>query len=197
MEWENPDNFIAILRCTNVKYADSLINSGTIMFNCARARADMELKSGKGQGDIHEGVFVSYHPLDIKSVLYYHQKYDDIESEFDGNQVYFKRKSVMQMPAYCFYMLKQGLFTCSGKEGIQTLSAEIPGIYFQDFAEKMTKEQVISLNEEERPALVAISDFDKFINMIKIKLILIGVDESEILVQAINYVDKKVNSAAS
>lgn len=191
MEWEKPNNFFAILRCSNVKYANDLINSGTIMFNCARVWADMERKSGQGQGDLHEGIFASCHPLEIDSVLSYMQQYDDVESEFDGKLVHFKRKSVMEMPAYCFYMLKQSLFNCSGKEGIQTLTAEIPGRYFQDFAAKMTKEQVMALDEEKRPALVAISDSDKFINMVKSKLISMGIKESEILVQVITYIDKQ------
>lgn len=96
----------------------------------------------------------------------------------------------MEMPSFCFFMLKQSIFNCSGKEGLQTISAIIPGTYFQDFAGGMTLDQIMLLDEEERPSLVVISDMDKFINMIKKKLISIGVQESEILVHSIQYEDK-------
>lgn len=190
MAWAYPNELYAIIRCTKIKFANSLVDRGTVMFNCAKAWADIEKKKGKGQGDVYEGVFAVCHHSDIDSILSYNRQYDDVESECNGKLVYFRRKSVMQMPAFCFFMLKQSLFDCSGKEGIQTISTIIPGTYFQDFADGMQLDQIMLLSEEERPSLVIISDMDKFIEMIKKKLISIGVRESEILVKAIQYEDK-------
>jgi len=189
-QWANPNGSFAIFRCTNVKYANELINQGTIMFNCAQAWADIEMIKGKGQGDLYEGIFAACHLLDVDSVLSYHQQYDDVESICDGKLVYFKRKSVMNLPTFCFFILRQNLFDCSGKEGRQTLSAHIPGAYFQDFAEGLSADQVMLLDEEKRPSLVLIHDMDRFIEMIKSKLITLGVKESDILFQLVQYEDK-------
>lgn len=167
MKWAYPNEYFAIFRCTKAKHANNLVNRGTVMFNCAKAWADMEKKNGKGQGDLYEGVFAACRILDVPSILYYCQQYNDVETEGDGKLVYFKRKSVMQMPAFCFYMLKTNFFNCSGKEGIQTLSTTIPGTYFQDFANGMTLDEIMLIDEEKRPSLVLIHDPSKFIEMIK------------------------------
>jgi hypothetical protein len=190
MEWKYPDNCFAALRCTTVEYATKLSDSGNIRFNCAQVWSDMEKRKRKGQGDLYEGVFAACDPLDINSIIHFKHKYSDVESEFDGKLIYFKRKSVMQMPAYCFYLLKQGLFNCTGKEGAQKIFATITERYFQDFADGVTREQVMLRNEKDRPAIVAIFDINKFISMIKKKLISMGAHESEIVFGYVEYIDK-------
>ncbi|MCF8010757.1 MAG: hypothetical protein K9L17_05590 [Clostridiales bacterium] len=194
MEWAQPDKLYAIFRCTNAKHADDLVNKGTIMFNNARAWADIEKKKGKGQGDLYEGVFAACHPSDVDSVTFYNKKYNDVECVSNGKLLYFRRKSVMQMPAFCFFLLKQSLFDCSGKEGKHTLSTYIPGTFFQEFADGL------SADEEKQPSLVLIHDMEEFVKMIKRKLISMGVNESDVLVRCVQYLNKHIpfyNSAGS
>lgn len=124
------------------------MDNGTIMFNTARAWAEMERKDGKGQGDLYEGVYATCGLYDIPSIKEYHNAYEDVEPENDGKLVYFKRSSVIDMPAFCFFLLKQSLFNRPVKEGIQKLEAIIHGRYFKDFADDLNKDEVIKLKEK-------------------------------------------------
>lgn len=190
MAWINPDEFYAILRCTNSKYANLLKENGSVMFNTPRKWIEIEEQSGAGQGDRFEGVFAACHFMNVQEITYNYNLYDDVESFTHKGLVYFRRKSVIDLPAYCFFMLKQGLFEEADKPGRQTIKTTIPGRYFQDFADGISLEEVEHLDDDDRPALVMIQDMDLFINMIKDKLISMGVYESEIIVQAISYNDK-------
>jgi hypothetical protein len=191
MEWANPNEFYAIFRCTDVKYANKLRNEGSVMFNTPRRWSEIEKEKRKGQGDIYEGVFAACNLYDIESIIYNINRYDDVESFSDGDLVYFRRSSVVDMPAYCFFLLKQELFQCTGTAGKQVIKANIPGKYFQDFAHGISKERLESLDEKDRPSLVIIKDMDKFIDMIKYKLIKLGVNKSQIITQVITYDNKK------
>ncbi|WP_432406570.1 hypothetical protein [Wukongibacter sp. M2B1] len=124
------------------------MDNGTIMFNTERARAKMERKDGKGQGDLYEGVYATCGLYDIPSIKEYHNAYEDVEPENDGKLVYFKRSSVIDMPSFCFSLLKQSLFNRPVKEGIQKLEAIIHGRYFKDFADDLNKDEVMKLKEE-------------------------------------------------
>jgi hypothetical protein len=188
--WVKPNEAYAALRSTSVEYADGLINDGTIVFNCAKSWVEMERKNGKGQGDLYEGIFAACEPLDYELAISYKQRFYDVETEFDGKLIYFRRKSVMQMPAYCFFILKQSLFECPEKDGNQKITGHIPGIYFQDFAGGKTIEEIMLLPEKKRPSIVLMNDIDRFIRMIKKKLISMGVNRKDIFVYAISYKDK-------
>lgn len=190
MGWAKSNEAYAALRSTSVEYADGLINNGTLVFNCARLWVEMEKKSGKGQGDLYEGVFAACEPLEYELALSYKHRFYDVETEFDGKLVYFRRKSVMRMPAYCFFILKQNLFECPEKEGKQKLTGHIPGTYFQDFAGGKTIQEVMLLSEKNRTSIVLMNDIDRFVGIIKKKLISIGVKEKDIFVYATDYKDK-------
>jgi hypothetical protein len=190
MVWIKPNEFYAIFRCTNVKYAKALVKTGNIMFNSPKAWVDIAKKRGQGQGDLYEGVFAVCSIDDTDSILAYRKKYDDVLEESDGKLIYFKRESVMNMPVLCFFILKQELFESPKKAGKQTLVANIASSYFQDFAENKTKDEVMALNVKDRPAIVVIDNQRKFIDKIKKKLISMGTLESEILIQTVNYMDK-------
>ncbi len=183
------NDFYIVLKCTDKKYAEDLMNKGTIMFNTARRWAEIEKESGKGQGDLYEGVFACCEADDDEAMACYKNKYRDTEIQYSHDLVYFKRSSVMDMPAFCFFLLKQNVLN---NESSKNWIANIPGKYFEDFADAVSPDEIKYLKEEDKPSLVMILDMDKFINMIKSKLISFGVNNHEILTQVISYRDKKV-----
>lgn len=192
MEWEHLDKSYAFLKCTRVKYVNDLIEKGTIMFNCAQNWVDIAKKKGQGQGDVYEGSFAACNILDINSMISFHKQYDDVEFEINDKLIYFRRKSVMYMPAFCFYTFKSNYFESRKEENSRTFLANAMGRYFEDFEYGMTSKQIMLLDKKERPAIVIINDGNKFIKMVKEKLVSMGVRESEILDQSIEYVDKRV-----
>lgn len=185
--WEKPNNVWFFFKQTEYKYAKKMMETGNIKFNCAKTWVDIAKKKGQGQGDLYEGVFATCSPLDISTALSFHKRYDDVESEFIGGTVYFRRKSVMELPVFCFYALKNGVFEVPQREGRQNFKATVPASYFKDFANNITKEQIDKLNEDQLPTIVIINDKLKFIDMIKEKLISMGAKESEILCELIAY----------
>lgn len=189
--WANPNEFYAILRCTNIKYAKKLMDFGSIKFNTAEEWVKQEKEYGKGRGDILEGTFAACNPLDIKNVIRYSKEYNDVYGETIDGLTYFRRKRTMGLPCYCFYLLKQELFECPNKEGKQKISGIIPGKYFRDFIGNRTEEDILKLPTEEQPSIVLISDCKKFIEMIKQKLMSFGLKEYEILYETIEYGDKR------
>ncbi len=190
--WDKPNELYAILRCTNVKYARKLVELGSIKFNTPASWVEAEKKSGKGRGDVLEGTFAACHPLDIENIIIYSNQYEDVYGETIGGLTYFRRKRTMKLPCYCFYLLKQDSFEVPQKPGKQKITTIIPGEYFRDFADNFSKEQVLALPEIERPAVVVISDIDQFLGRIHRKLLSIGVKKSEIILEIIEYADKKV-----
>lgn len=190
--WGKPNEFYAILRCTSLKYAKELLENGSIKFNKAENWVKDEKINGKGRGDSLEGVFASCNVLDIKNVINYYNQYSDVYGETINRLTYFRRNRTMKLPCYCFFLLKQELFKQPEKIGKQKIFATIPGSYFKDFANHVSENELLNLKEEDRPALVVISDMEKFINMIIKKLISLGLKESEIIFKNIEYINKKV-----
>lgn len=191
--WINPNEFYAIMRCTNVKFANKLVDNGSIKFNTPESWVREEVKTGKGRGDRLEGVFAACDLLDLESVIAYSQKYNDVVGETIDGLTYFRRKRTMSLPCYCFFLLKQGLFECPSKKGKQKIKTTIPGLYFKDFADNLSNESIMNLTEEEKPAIVLISDPDKFISIIKQKLISLGIKDTEIMVEIMEYQDLKTS----
>ena len=190
--WHKPNDLYAILRCTNVKFAKKLVDLGSIKFNTPESWAKAEKESGKGRGDVLEGTFAACHPLDIEDVISYSNQYKDVFGETINGLTYFRRKRTMKLPCYCFYLLKQSSFETPQTAGKQKISTIIPSEYFRDFADNLSKEEVLSLSEEERPAIVVINNIDQFLAMVRSKLLSIGVKNSEIIFELIEYADKSV-----
>lgn len=185
--WFEPDNAWFFFKQLEYKYAKKMMDEGNIKFNCANAWVKIAKKYGQGQGDLYEGTFATCSLKDVKSKAKYIKMYDDVETQKDKSTRYFRRKSIMKLPVYCFYTLKTSAFKLPKEEGSQEIEAEIESEYFKDFARNMTKEQILALPEDERPAIVVIEDKLKFINLIKDKLKSMGVKESEIQCYHINY----------
>ncbi|NMA82730.1 MAG: hypothetical protein GX962_02575 [Epulopiscium sp.] len=190
--WAKPNDLFAILRCTNKKYAKRLVKLGSIKFNTPKSWVEEEKEKGKGRGDILEGVFAACNMLDVEGIISYSQQYNDVYGEIIDGLTYFRRKRTMDLPCYCFFLLRQGLFELPSQEGVQKLSAEISGRYFRDFADNLKEEEIADLEEDKKPAIVLIHDIDEFIHRVIQKLISMGVKQSEIMLELIEYENKKV-----
>jgi hypothetical protein len=63
--------------------------------------------------------------------------------------------------------------------------------YFKDFSENTTKESAEKLPEENRPALVMITNPEKFLERLTTFFVKMGVREEEILIEPVEYHNKK------
>lgn len=185
--WDKPNDVALIFKQTKYKYAKKMMEEGSIKFNCARTWIEIAKEKGQGQGDLYEGTFATCLPSDVETVMLYRNKYDDIQIENDGKLLYFKRESALELPVFCFYSVKNSAFPVPEKAGYQDIECVVPASYFKDFADNMTEEQIMELDEDERPALVAIDKKNEFLNKIKSKLIFLGAKESEIEIYHIDY----------
>ncbi len=188
-EWEKPNDCFLILRAAKNKYSKKLIDVGSIKFNTPQ---DWVEDKSKGRGDILEGVFASCHILNIEGIIYYSQLYDDAYGETFGKLVYFRRKRTMNLPCYCFYLLKANSLQVPKEEGKQRVSVKIEGKYFRDFADNISIDDIDNLKAEDKPSVVVIHDIDRFIEKITDKLILLGLKKSEIMTHIIEYNDKNI-----
>ena len=103
--------------------------------------------------------------------------------------VYFKRKRSMQLPCYCFYILKHSMFECPSEPGWHTLSTIIPNSYFRDFAENRTPDQIDLMPDDERPSIIFIDDYQEFKHRLINYLVRLGFQEEDILFTRITYHD--------
>lgn len=186
-EWDNPETVVLFFKQTEYKYAKKMMEEGSIKFNCARTWVEIAKDKGQGQGDLYEGTFATCLPSDVDSVMLYSNKYDDIEIVNDGKLLYFKRKSVLELPVFCFYSLKRSAFPVPKITGHQDIECAVSGSYFKDFADNKTKEQIMKEEEEKRPAIVMIDKKKEFLDRIKSKLHSLGAKESEIKISHIDY----------
>ena len=183
--WANPGSFNTIFR-TSLKFAHALVDHGSIKFNSPQSWVKEGIVNGPGRGDIFEGVFAACDPLNIKEVLYYTSKYEDVYGKTINGLTFFRRKRTMCLPCYCFYILKNSLYNCPTKSGIQTINAQISGKYFQDFSDSK-KVDAINPLAEDKPTLVIIHDAKSFLNRIKKKLILMGLSSKDIDLKEVEY----------
>lgn len=195
-EWVKPDEFFLTLRCTEAKYADSFLEKGAIKFNTPQSWVDRAIELGEGRGDKYEGTIALYHEYDIENMKLINEKYKKYSEidrvRYDG-KIYLKNSKSMNLPCYCFYIMKNSLFKCPEEEGRINLKSMIEGIYFRDFTDNMTVEQVAALDDMDKPALIVIKDFDTFKSRIIKALLEIGVKESEIIISSVSYYDFNIN----
>lgn len=195
--WARPDQFWLTLRCTEVRYANSFIENGSIKFNTPESWAEKECVRGVGRGDKLEGTMALFNRDDIKHVKEFNQKYEKlIGTELirinEGERIYLKNKRSMNLPCYCFYIMKNSLFECPEKEGDCSLQSNIAKTYFRDFTDNLSSEDVEKLDDMDKPAVIIIERYSEFVNRIKKALFKIGVKEEEIIISRVDYHDFKL-----
>lgn len=192
-EWGNPNDFFMTFRCMKRKYARPFFKNGRIKFSTPASWVEYARQHGTGRGDHFEGSFATFNPLDLDSAIplfkKYSRKYPDIVSMTIGSRCYLKRKRDMELPCLCMYYLKNKNFPCPDVEGIHELERTIPASYFRDFADNLPPEAIERLPEDDRPAIVMISDYPEFKRRLIEKLLELGVYKEEIFECNVNYLD--------
>jgi hypothetical protein len=190
-QWYQPNNFFLSMRCTEAQYAKNFIDKGQIKFNTPQSWVDWELSNGKGRGDLREGTIAYCDMWDSVKVAEFYEKYKSGEfiARIIDNRIHIKRKRSMNLPAFCFYILKHSQFQCPSKTGRQKMVTEIPASYYRDFADNMTPEQVDALPDGKKPAYVLLRNYDEFKNRLSNKLKALGLVEEEIIYGDVTYYD--------
>ena len=197
--WANPNHNILRIRLTEKKYADAFMKRGCIKFNTPESWEKYEKANGAGRGDAYEGTLGFCHYLDIKKASELDKKYSlstnskthsrEVIKKKYNQRILFKDKRSMNLPCFCLYMIKVDSFFPPKKAGVRYLKMSIPGSYFKDFVDNKTEDEIKKLPKESQPALIVINDFEKFITRLKKKLYNLGVQENEILIDYIKYLN--------
>ena len=195
-EWAKPNDFTVVFRLTTKKYAELFLSEGSVKFSTPQTWIEY---ANEGRGDRFEGTFSFAHVQEPDSVMNLKRKYDPTDMlsplkrpiciENIDDRICFKDTRSLVLPCYCFYILKHSMFECPSKAGKHRISATVPASYFRDFADDMLPEDVLTKNIEDRPSLIAIHDFDKFRERLYNALRKLGLRDSEILMNTVNYHD--------
>lgn len=183
-QWDNPNEFTMVFRCTRKDYAEALVNKGILKFNSPESWVNEAELNGEGRGDRLEGTIAAYSLNDINTFIKLYDKYkmhSDLFITPIGEYGYLKRRNVMKLPCYCFFILKNSMFDCPSTEGRHRLKTTISGSYFRDFANNLEPEEAEKLPENEQPSIVIIKDFDVFRTRLKSYLLNLGLEEEEII----------------
>ncbi len=197
--WKNSDQIFAVFRLTSSKYADDFINKGSIKLNEPQSWIDYWKKYGNGRGDGYEGTIAFCSVHDCNSVIELNQKYDSdcilktnlrpLTKEFIGHRLLLKDKRSLQLPCFCFYIMKHSLFPCPDSAGKHRVSAHISASYFRDFSDHLSPEDIKNRPLEDQPALIIIDSFDEFKVRLYKTLKSIGLEDTEILIGKVTYFD--------
>lgn len=198
-EWMNPEEFTAVFRLTTVKYANEFIDKGIIKFSTPQSWVDYYKKHGDGRGDAYEGTIAFCGLSDTERIIELKREYESpillneeirpIITNAFKNRLLFKDKRSLQLPCFCFYIMKNSLFDAPDSAGKHRASADIPAAYFRDFADNALPADVEKLPVEDQPALIVISNFEEFKARLYKALNGLGVEENEILIGRVHYED--------
>jgi hypothetical protein len=185
-------SFTGIIKTILRKYAQSFIDDGTIMFNDANAWIEMEIKYGKGQGDRFEGAYAACELKDWREVYGNLKLYYDPMMQIVDSMAYFAKKSNLFKPAFCFFLLKNDIFEIMPYAGVQNVTGVISKEYFKDFAKGKSADEVENLDNDDKPSVIVIENYDEFVLRIKRSLKEIGVDEDSIKEYFVEYENKHI-----
>lgn len=188
--WINPNDFVLTFRCTTIEYATAFIDKGSVKFNTPQSWVDYSIKKGDGRGDLLEGTIAFCDFTDSIKAAEFYKKYSQQENIFPmihNRTIYFKDKVSMQLPCFCFYILKNGLFKCPTHAGKQTIPAEIDPSYFRDFTDNETPEVIAKRTALNQPVVIVIHDFDKFKCRLIDGLQNIGISANEVTIKVVQY----------
>lgn len=191
-QWGNPNEFTLAIRCTETKFASGFINKGEIKFSTPSSWVKYAEDCCEGRGDRLEGSLAVCNIFDVEGIAYLYSKYskyNDLFSVVINDFFYLKRRKDMELPCFCFYMLKTEMFPCPCKEGIHHLETVIQGDYFRDFNANMEPAEVEKLKDADKPAVLVINDFQEFRNRVTDFLLDNGVRKDEIIFIGITYLD--------
>ncbi|MBU7320540.1 hypothetical protein [Paenibacillus oleatilyticus] len=191
-EWSEPDSFGVVFRCTSQKYAETLLKKGEIKFSTPSSWVKYAFEKGEGRGDKLEGTIATCNAFDLDQLIKLNQKYSkysDLVRMSIGNRVYLKRSRNMELPCYCFYVLKQSMFECPEVEGKHKIKTVVQASYFRDFMDDLDPQIVDQLDPKDKPAVVFINDYKEFQQRIVNALTALGLKKEEIIITTVTYID--------
>lgn len=184
--WGNPNVVLLTLRCMEKRFSENFIKYGRLKFNTPKVWEEW-LK--KGRGDTYEGTLAFCSKKNPSQCDVLSKKYPSAYRYETDGRVLLKDQRDMNLPCLCFFTLKQKNFKVPTREGFQKLSTTIEGRYFQDCADNMTEDEIAALPEKNKPSMVVIQDFDEFLRRLKKELVKRGLNEDQIIVRHISYID--------
>ncbi|MED4461493.1 hypothetical protein [Metabacillus fastidiosus] len=190
--WAKPEDFMVVFRLTTRQYAENFLKKGEIKFNTPSSWVQYAFENGEGRGDKLEGTLATFYMFDIENAAKLNQKYKkypDLVRVPIGQRVYLKRSRNMELPCFCFYILKQSMFDCPKEEGKHKLTTTVPASYFRDFVDNLDPQKVEKLDQKDKPALIFIHDYNEFERRIINALMALGLNREEIIIARVRYID--------
>ncbi|RNB82104.1 hypothetical protein EDM59_21065 [Brevibacillus nitrificans] len=190
--WAEPEDFFSVFRCTTQKYAETFLKKGEIKFSTPSSWVKYAFEKGEGRGDKLEGTMATFHAFDIEHLTKLNQKYrkySDLERIRIGQRIYLKRARDMELPCFCFYLVKQSLFDCPNEEGVHRVTGTVPASYFRDFMDNLDPKEVEKLDQKDKPAVIVINDYKEFEQRIINALMALGLNREEIIITRVAYID--------
>lgn len=185
----DPDEIVVLMKYMKYKYADDFIKSGTIKFSSARIWSMLNARGGAGRGDRLEGIYGICYANDYITRYKFQKQYDDSYVEQHKRLLYFRRRLTMDLPCYCLYGLQANEFKQdSADKNLRTFL--VSPQFFHELADVPIDDRSKIRDNGDRPSLVVIKDKVEFKKRIIAALISIGVDENDIVIEPITYVDK-------
>lgn len=198
-EWAKPNDFSVVCRLTSSEYADSFLDTGSIKFNTPQSWIDYSKKYGDGRGDGYEGTLAFCDSYDVERISELIGKYESglvlnpntrpLLKEIRGKRLILKDERSLKLPCFCVYIMKNRLFPCPDTAGKHKVTADIPASYFRDFSDNLLPEDVEKLRLKDQPALITIFNFNEFRNRQYKALRQLGLEDTEILIRDVSYLD--------
>ena len=166
---------LLLIKCMEKKYIEQMYKKGIMRMSCPGKWILGEKKGDIGRGDKND----------------------------EADHVYYQLHTVIGCPTYCFYVVEDAdlLNNCSvpDENGLCDVEVFISGKFFEDFsnAKGLTEDQIKKLPEEERPALLIISNENIYTFFYKAKETLkkkLHIADANILIDKVNYAYNRYDS---
>lgn len=186
------NNILWLIRCTKHEYAKQFLDEGVIKFNTPFNWIELEKSEGKGRGDLLEGIFASAPTHDFNKRMVLYKLRENVITEQCSANVVLRSEKILDIPCFSLFVLSENSF--SNNFFIETNkfanTTKLVTQYFNDFSNFKTREEIESLDIENRPVVLFIQSPKKFLDRLKISLKKIGFKEEEILIDFVQYIDK-------
>lgn len=182
-----------LFRCTERKYAEEMLNNGTIKFNTAKKWIEYEKQEGKGRGDLMEGAYAACNSLDFNQYSILKNLRKEVIIEQFANQKLFKDSDVLNLPAFCMFGVNDNNFN---EKVVEEYSGEILDKsivvqqYFKDFLNGKSKFENETDKYENQCVLVIIENPSEFFELIYKYFEKQGITRDEVIIQPVQYIEK-------
>lgn len=184
-----------LLKCvTKKRYAKDFLELGKLKFGNPQEWIDAWKEEGSGRGDLLEGSFASIISENYVQANFYKSLRNNAIEIVDprNGHIHFQSKDVLDLPTCCFFGLNNNMFKTMSKaeDGNEYPSGKIKKNYFEDFAKNLDKTAYENCPEDEKPALIMISNPKEFRKRFETYFRNNGIELSEIMYYPVKYMNK-------